>query len=111
MAHDNDQWKYFKGTQEPPQHEIPLGSGCCMTIPAGSGAIRPIGYGESFIATNLSDMRGRYSTVYLRKSFDVANVQAIGNLVLEVMYDDGVSIWINGVHVMAGKHAVGRADL
>jgi hypothetical protein len=41
--------------------------------------------------------------VYLRKTFEVTDVDAIGKLVLEAMYDDGVNIWINGVHVVAGN--------
>ncbi|MHC4580653.1 MAG: lamin tail domain-containing protein, partial [Planctomycetota bacterium] len=95
--------RYFKGTQEPPWARNTSWQQISYNDAAWPRGYAPLGYGESFIATNLSDMRGQYSTVYLRKSFDVASIQAIGNLVLEVMYDDGVSIWINGVHVMAGN--------
>ena len=48
------------------------GVSSASTIPPGSRAAPPIGYGETFIATNLTDMRGSYTTVYLRKTFDVA---------------------------------------
>ena len=98
-----DDWKYFKGMREPPQLRTVTWR---QTLYDDSGWLRgqtPIGYGESFIATNLSDMRGRYSTVYLRKTFDIVNVNTLGDLLLEAMYDDGVNIWINGVHVAAGN--------
>jgi len=92
---DGASWRYFKGLREPS---------------AAAGAWRqpefddsgwlsgrtPIGYGESFIATNLADMRGNYTSVYLRKTFDVANLPAFEKLILEIRYDDGVNLWING---------------
>ncbi|MGB2861905.1 MAG: lamin tail domain-containing protein, partial [Sedimentisphaerales bacterium] len=63
----------------------------------------PIGYGETFIVTNLSDMRGGYSTVYLRKKFEVTDLDAIENVILEAMYDDGINVWINSVYVASGN--------
>jgi hypothetical protein len=48
-------------------------------------------------------MRGRYTTVYLRKKFEVTDVDVIGTLKLEAKYDDGVNIWINGFHVAGGN--------
>ncbi len=103
LIQDGDSWRYFKGTQEPPSAR-----GVTWREPAyeDSSWLRghtPIGYGEPFIATNLGDMRGRYSTLYLRKTFEVANVNDLGNLVLEAKYDDGVNIWINGIHAASGN--------
>ncbi|MEA3225927.1 MAG: CotH kinase family protein, partial [Planctomycetota bacterium] len=103
LLNEGGKWKYFKGTQEPPQSRSATWRQALYDDSNWLRGYTPIGYGESFIATNLSDMRGRYSTVYLRKTFEVANVHAIGNLMLEAMYDDGINIWINGVHVAAGN--------
>jgi len=108
LINDGSEWKYFKGTQAPPLlrgsswHEIGYDDSGWLSGRA------PIGYGESFISTNLNDMRGRYTTVYLRKTFDIANVDAIGELQLDVMYDDGVNIWINSVHAAAGNAPIGE---
>ena len=44
-------------------------------------------------------MRGAYSTVYLRNTFTVTDLSGLGSLILEVQYDDGVNVWINGVLV------------
>jgi hypothetical protein len=45
-------------------------------------------------------MRGNYSSLYLRKAFTIADPQDIDELLLEMQYDDGVNLWINGVHVV-----------
>jgi hypothetical protein len=95
---ENATWNYFKGTEEPSTVQ---GAWREVDFPDShwaSGGL-PIGYGEAFIVTNLTDMRYNYSTVYLRKSFDVTDITDIDKLVLEVMYDDGFNVWINGVRV------------
>ncbi|UCG57676.1 MAG: lamin tail domain-containing protein, partial [Phycisphaerales bacterium] len=99
---DGARWKYFKGTEEPSQT---WGAWRRITFDdshwlEGNTAI---GYGETFIVTNLGDMRGNYSTLYLRKTFDVTDVGAIGKLLLEVKYDDGVNVWINGAYAGGGN--------
>jgi hypothetical protein len=102
LIEEEAEWRYFKGTQEPSRgrdtwRQVNFDDSSWLT------GRTVIGYGESFIDTTLSDMRGRYSTLYLRKTFDVVNIDDIGKLTLEAKYDDGVNIWINGVHVMSGN--------
>lgn len=93
-------WKYFKGTAE-------ASSPSSAWRKAGfddSGWLTgstPIGYGENFLATSLSDMQGTYSSVFFRKTFSVADPGALGNLQLEALYDDGFNVWINGVLVLS----------
>ena len=41
-------------------------------------------------------MWGNYTTVYLRNTFDVASLNGLAKLILEVKYDDGVNVWLNG---------------
>ena len=92
------QWRYFKGTQEP---SVPtsqwrqLGFNDLGWL-LGNTAI---GYGEPFIVTTLGDMKGGYTTVYLRKTFDVTDPDAVDKLVLQTQYDDGFNAWINGTFV------------
>ncbi len=92
---DSNNWRYFKGVREP------------STV-AGAWRVSgfndsawltgnsPVGFGEAFIATLLSDMQGAYGAIYLRKSFEVADLDEIDKLVLELRYDDGINVWING---------------
>jgi len=103
LIDQGDQWKYFKGTREPSSTQGSLWRQINFNDSSWLSGITPIGYGETFIVTNLSDMRGGYSTVYFRKTFEVTDLDTIDSVVLEAMYDDGINIWINGVHVASGN--------
>ncbi len=103
LIDEGAQWKYFKGTREPSPTQFSWWRQINFNDSSWLSGITPIGYGETFIVTNLSDMRGGYTTVYFRKTFEVTDLDAIDKLVLEAKYDDGVNIWINGVHVLAGN--------
>ena len=103
LIDEGTQWKYFKGTREPSVTRGPLWRQLSFDDSSWLIGNTPIGYGESFIVTNLSDMRGGYTTVYLRKKFEVTDLDAIDSVILEAMYDDGINIWINGVHVASGN--------
>ena len=102
LIEEGVEWKYFKGTREPS-----LMRGMWRQVAFNDSnwlsGMTAIGYGESFIVTNLSDMRGGYTTFYLRKTFEVTDLDAVGKLVLEAKYDDGINVWINGVHVASGN--------
>jgi hypothetical protein len=91
----SDNWRYFKGVREPSTV-----AGAWRTSGFNDSAWMigncPVGFGETFIATLLSDMQGAYGTLYLRKSFQVAGFDEIDKLVLELRYDDGINVWING---------------
>jgi hypothetical protein len=102
LISEGGEWKYFKGTKEPSPvrsewRQIGFDDSDWLI---GTTAM---GYGETFIVTQLGDMRGGYTTVYLRKTFDVADLDTIKKLRLEAKYDDGVNVWINGVYVGGGN--------
>ncbi|MBI4604250.1 MAG: lamin tail domain-containing protein [Planctomycetes bacterium] len=91
-------WKYKLGTAEASTpasawREPAFDDGAW---PAGNG---PVGYGEPFIATALTDMQGSYSSFFLRKELQVSSPADVGGLVLEALYDDGFNAWVNGVNV------------
>ena len=44
-----------------------------MTTANWGGGDAAIGYGQGFVSTELDDMQGNYSTLYLRKTFEVAD--------------------------------------
>jgi len=94
------EWRFFRGTTEASQ---PVSAWRNPGFNDGTweqgGA--PIGYGENFVRTRLSDMRGSFSGVCLRRAFSIASITNIGSLVLEAQYDDGFSVWINGKFVAA----------
>ncbi|NIP94601.1 MAG: hypothetical protein GWO24_14605, partial [Akkermansiaceae bacterium] len=93
-------WKFFKGTWEPSAtpgawREIDFDD---ARWAAGEGAI---GAGQGFVATELDEMPGNYTTIYLRRTFTVGDPAAIGSLLLRARADDGFNAWINGTHVAA----------
>lgn len=59
----------------------------------------PIGYGESGLNTTISDMRNSYTSVYLRREFQLEPGRVPDQLALDLTIDDGVVVWINGVEV------------
>lgn len=95
-------WRYQKGTTTPTtngngktwwQHADYTEDANWLT---GTGAM---GYGESFINTFLNDMPNGYTTVFLRKTFTVADTTSINELIFRARFDDGVKVWINGTGV------------
>lgn len=58
-----------------------------------------IGYGDDDDMTALTDMRGNYLTVYLTRTFDLADPAAVADLSLDIAYDDGFAAYLNGVEV------------
>jgi len=96
------EWRYFKGIEEPSRI---WGAWRRMDFDDSAWLVgtTPIGYGESFIETQLDDMRGHYTTVYIRREFDVLNPDAFDTIKMETQYDDGVNIWINGINVVSAN--------
>ncbi len=54
------------------------------------------GYGDRDDATVLDDLRGAYTSVYLRRRFQVTDPEIYSALDLEVDYDDGFVAYLNG---------------
>jgi hypothetical protein len=98
LIDERQPWAYFKGLAEPSAPGVWRERGFAEQNDWLSGQA-PIGYGESFIETNLVDMRGAYTTVYFRKTFQVDDPDTLASLKLLVKFDDGFNAWINGVRV------------
>ena len=95
LVPDGAQWKYFKGLREP---SASTGAWRALDFDDSGWLVghTAIGFGEAFLATTLADMRYGYSTLYLRKTFDVLDLDAFDKLMLYLKFDDGVVVWING---------------
>ncbi|MFB6341423.1 CotH kinase family protein [Saccharicrinis sp. FJH62] len=65
-----------------------------------STAQSPFRYGDGTGGTNLTDMQGNYSTVYLRTAFNASEIKNISKITLNVDYDDGFIVWINGSEIV-----------
>lgn len=88
-------WRFFRGRAEPPAAwaEAGFDDGAWESGPAG------FGYDDGDDATLLTDMRGNYTTLYIRRSFQLADASAVESLTLSVLSDDGCVAYLNGVEV------------
>lgn len=102
----NSQWKYLKGTSEA---SSPDPAGWRVTgfgDSSWSSGQSPFFYenspggGTSYTGnTDLTDMFGGYSSVFLRRTFVVTNLNDLSELQLSGTSDDGFLAWINGTNV------------
>ena len=64
----------------------------------------PFGYGDPPLGTDLAalqpPMRSNYLSLFLRKTFDVGDAGRVDSLEVDVNYDDGFILWINGVELI-----------
>jgi len=97
-------WHYRKGTSEASEPMNEWRSPAFSEDGTWEIGQTSIGYGYSEDNTVLSDMRGNYSTVYLRHEFTLDPEKIPASLTLRVYTDDGAVVWINGTEV-ARLHA------
>ena len=99
-------WRYHKGTAEPAAPATAWRSGAFDDSGWLSGP-GPFGYGDGPYGTDLAgDMRGNYTTLYVRRTLDVGDPAAVSGLELAALYDDGFILWLNG-HELARVNAPG----
>jgi uncharacterized protein (DUF1800 family) len=104
-------WRFFKGTQEP----TPAADGGPSAAWAGSEfddskwfrGSTGFGYGDGDDATVLSDMRGNYLSIYLRRRFLVDDPAQLENPILEIAYDDGFVAYLNGDEIARSANMEG----
>ncbi|MCP4256161.1 MAG: DUF1800 domain-containing protein [Planctomycetes bacterium] len=105
-------WRYFKGTEEPTPSPVGTPTKMWTAIEFdGSRWLRGttgIGYGDGDDATILSDMRGNYLSIYMRRRFTLADPSQFENLVLEIAYDDGFVAYLNGDEIARTANMEGR---
>jgi parallel beta-helix repeat protein len=93
-----DSWSYLKGKQAPSTpaqawKESRFDDSGWVQGPGG------FGYGDTGLATILSDMKGSYLTVYVRKAFTVSAPVPDQTLEMVIDYDDGFIAYLNGKEV------------
>ncbi|MFP9115153.1 LamG-like jellyroll fold domain-containing protein [Flavobacterium sp. RHBU_3] len=69
-----------------------------------------LGYGDNNQSTLLSygsDANNKYPTTYLRHTFNVENAAQYGSLLFDVLRDDGVVVYVNGVEAFRNNMPTG----
>jgi hypothetical protein len=107
-------WRYFKGTKEPTPglDDKPTTDWTSLEFDASKWyrGTTGIGYGDGDDATVLSDMRGNYLSVYLRKKFMIDDPSQFENLILEIAYDDGFVAYLNGDEIARSSNMNGLGN-
>jgi hypothetical protein len=94
------QFKYLKGSQASTLASNWVGTGFNDGLWAVGNA--PFWYGEVITGgTEITDMMNNYSTLYLRSSFEAFNISSLEDVLLNLVFDDGFVIWINGEEVLS----------
>ena len=97
------EWSYFKGTEEAssPRDAWRNRSFDGSAWATGPG---PFYYGETVAGgTLITDMRYNYTTLFLRRTFTLADIQNIGSLTLRIAVDDGFVAWVNGREIARSR--------
>jgi hypothetical protein len=98
LVNTNDTWSYRKGTSEPQADWRTVADGGLD----GSWLLGPGGFGfaDGDDATVLNDMLNGYTTVYIRKSFQIpADADPSRRVILTMDWDDGFVAYLDGVEV------------
>jgi len=90
------EWRWMKGTQEPSPADLAAWREVRFNDAGWAVGPAPFSYGEGLSGTDLGDMRGGYTCVYLRKTFSVGAPAVFGAVRLKARSDDGFVAWING---------------
>jgi hypothetical protein len=94
-------WRFWRGKSEP-TGAVGAWRNAGYADAAWETGGGPVGYDPDILGpattggTRLSDMRGGYTTIYLRTGFDLPDADRYGAVRLEALYDDGVKVWLNG---------------
>lgn len=101
----NSVWRYVKGYAEASTPDATAWRSPDFDDAGWDSGLAPFYYDTDTSAsgytgnTELSDMSGDYTCVFLRQTFVVTNVAALGQLQLAARSDDGFIAWINGMEV------------
>lgn len=93
----NSSYKYLKGNEATSLVDQWIDVSFDDSVWGQSSA--PFRYGDGVGGTELTDMQGNYSTLYLRSHFEATNVDLLEQVSITTDWDDGFVLYINGVEV------------
>jgi hypothetical protein len=88
-------------------------SGLAFDDSAWASGAGPLGYGESYVSTVISygpSASDKYITSYFRRTFNVDDPAAVTAISGEIMFDDGVVVYINGTRIGRASMPSGDYD-
>ncbi|HPR16841.1 MAG TPA: CotH kinase family protein [Candidatus Cloacimonadota bacterium] len=91
-----DEWRYFVGTQEPPTawRELDFNDNNWETGPSGFGD------GDGDDATEINEIGQDLAySVYIRKTFEIDDVNEVLSGLLHIDFDDAFVVWLNETEI------------
>jgi len=102
----NADWAYLAGSHPASTNWTLLDF---VPTPAWKAGRAPFGYDDSRQhTTDLKGMRNQYTVVYLRRFFEIPNLDGVSALGLVIDYDDAFIAYLNGVEVVRRGVRSGR---
>src|SRR5512136_1953092 len=102
IVSEDSEWRYFKGLTEASTPDVGAWRLADFNDASWSLGRGPFYYEDSsgFSGkTAITDMRGFYTCVFLRRAFTVTNPTSVQELTLYLQADDGCLVWLNGTNV------------
>ena len=99
---EGDQWNYFTGTEEPPIQWTYNDFNDSKWLTGRSG----FGYGIGTYRTLLSDMKGKYQTVYVRRNFMINNPVNVTGISFSLICNGPFVVYINGREAIRNSEPV-----
>ncbi len=100
---EDTEWRYFKGLSEASAPDPTAWRQPGFNDRSWAVGQAPFYYEDKAAGytgnTALTDMRDNYLTLFLRKTFDVANPGRVLSLTLDLRVDDGCVVWLNGQEI------------
>jgi hypothetical protein len=94
----NSEWKYYDVGNKPSDINGQSWISKSYNDNAWNSGNAELGYGDGDEATTLNSSS---ITCYFRKDFNVTNANTITNLQLNLTYDDGAVVYLNGIQILA----------
>lgn len=94
------QWRFFPGRSEASAPAIAAWRQFAFDDTRWTTGNAPFYFGLALNGTELGDMRGNYTSVFLRRKFVVNAPGDVAELQLDTTSDDGFIAWINGQEVV-----------
>jgi parallel beta-helix repeat protein len=95
LVSTGEAWRFFRGIG-PAGEPANAWTGVDFDDSLWETGAAGFGFGDDDDTTVLADMQGNYATVYIRKQFSIAVVDAAAVLELTIDYDDGFIAYLNG---------------
>ncbi len=93
-------WRFFRGKTEASSPDPTTWRTVGFSDTSWESGPAPLGYGEAAIVTEIDDMWDSYTSLFLRQAFEVSNAAVVNTLTVNMKYDDGLVLWINGEEVL-----------